>query len=221
MLYKGRNTVKSFHIAGTEVIVKQFKTLSAARAILYLPRSSKARRAYLYGLEFLKRNIITPEPVAVVEIYAGPLLKYSYFLSTPLNAPDLTFMRAKDFNDEDVYDLARYIYNVQQKGVLHGDLNLSNILLADKSATDVMKKYALIDNNRSIILKPGKTPDIRQRIACIMRVTHRRDLLRKFTDDFFMIMNLDKPVRDKCRKEVFRLLLRREARKRFFHSLRH
>lgn len=211
-IYKGRNTVKCFLIDGNELIVKKFHPLSTVRALLYLFRTSKATRAYRYGLEILRRGIQTPQPVAVINCRRGFMLHDSYFISLPTHRPDLTFLRQKDFDSSEAKSLSEFVYQLQQRGVLHGDLNLTNILLADKDAVDPLRRYIIIDTNRSIILPPGKKPSIRRRAQNIMRLTHRRDLQRTILDAF--------PLHsDTLFRLTFRMLFRQEARKRFLHRI--
>lgn len=212
-IYKGRNTLKSFRIGNNEFVVKEFKSLSRLRALLYLGRTSKAERAYRYGLEILNRGIITPSPVAALDIHRGPLLHRSYFISKPLYAPDMTFIRKAHFPEAEARTLARFLFQMQQRGILHGDMNLTNILLYNAAADNPLQRYAIIDTNRSTILRPGKQPTLRQRAANLMRVTHRRDLLR------YILLNIPSPSPRILTTLTFRNLLRMEARKRLLHRL--
>lgn len=215
VIYCGRNTVKRFSIGDREYIVKRFRKLSLVRSMLYIARSSKACRAYGYGLEFRRRGVMTPEPVAAVDICRGFLLYDSYFISMPMYARDMTFLRCAGHDIGEADMLARFLFSIQQQGILHGDLNLTNILLADADASDPLCRYALIDTNRSRILPAGVLPSMSQRAANLMRLTHRRDLLRS------VLNHIPMPVRQRNRLilRTFRALLRQEARKRILHRI--
>lgn len=215
VIYTGRNTLKSFRIDGRELIVKRYRRLSFARSLLYLGRTSKARRAYEYAHEYLRRGIRTPEPLAYIDLRRGPLLHDSYFISLPLYAPDLTTLRRPDYDSHEVALLSRFVYELQQRGLLHGDLNLTNILLADATACDPLRRYAVIDLNRSRILPSGKLPTLSQRSTNLMRLTHRRDLLRAILRSFPQL-----PAHNtRLITQTFRQLFRLEARKRFLHRI--
>ncbi len=221
-LYNGRNIVKSFVINGQELIVKRFKKLSFFRALLYLGRTSKATRAYRYGLEILKRGVITPEPVAVINKRHGILLHDSYFISLPLHRPDMTFIRNKDFDRHEAKMLAAFVYELQQRGILHGDMNMTNILLADSNAVNPLERYAIIDTNRSVILPQGKQPTIRQRAKNLMRLTHRRDLMRAVLSSFPLPSPHNSLVTNPTNSLVritFLSLFRQEHHKRILHRL--
>lgn len=213
IIYRGRNTVRQVNINGREYIVKKFHTCSLFRGLLNLFRSPKALRAYKYGLEFLKRGVETPEPVAMINIYRAGLVYQSYFISLPDHSPDLTFLRQPGFNTKEARLLAHFLHQVQTMGIMHGDLNLTNILLHDPTSNNPLKRYALIDTNRSRILRAGQQPGRNQRAANLMRVTHRRDLLR------YIISSL--PISDATPgvRDVFRLLLQWERRKRILHKI--
>lgn len=216
VIYSGRNTLKSFCINGQELIVKRYHPLSPIRSLLYLGHSSKGARAYEYGLEFMHRGIQTPEPVAYVDVHSAPfqtILRESYFISLPLYAPDMTCLRRPGFDCAETERLSQFVYKLQQRGILHGDLNLTNILLVDNEAREPLHRYALIDTNRTYLLTVGQEPTLNQRAANLMRLTHRRDLLRQILRTFPACTDTDLP------RLTFRLLLRMEARKRVLHRI--
>lgn len=214
-LYSGRNIVKSFEINGMEMIVKKFHTLSFFRALLYIGRESKATRAYKYAFEILKRGFITPEPVAVINHYAGPLLHDSYFISLPMYAPDMTPLRVPDFDESEAKKLAQYVFYLQQHGILHGDLNLTNILLTNPDEEDVAKRFAIIDTNRSHILFQPFELSIDKRASNFKRLTHRRDLLR-----FILIsLPLETSEKQQLLLKTMKDLLQMEKKKRIIHKI--
>ena len=80
-IYKGRNELKIFEIDGQKIVVKSFKIPHLINKIAYsFVRPSKAKRSYLYGLEIIKRGIITPAPIAYIEEYKGGLLNQSFYV---------------------------------------------------------------------------------------------------------------------------------------------
>lgn len=210
VIYHGRNTLKATKIGDRELIVKRFHRYSVMRALLNLFHPSKAAKAYYYGRQFLLCGINTPIPVASVEVRNAGMLSDTYFISTPLYAPDMRTLRNRDFDVDEVEALAKFLYEVHERGILHGDLNLTNILRVDSSATDPVRRYALIDTNRSRIMSKGHQISLAARTKNLVRVSHRRDLLRTLLKSY--------PLPLSCRY-LFRELFVMEKRKDFWHAL--
>lgn len=211
-IYSGRNSVRVFPAGDKNVVVKKYARCGFLKALGYLFHSGKARRAYKYGIIMLERGILTPLPIAYVETRRGPLIVDSYFVSEADFSPSLVFMRQRDFDPELADRLALYLLRLHQAGILHGDLNLTNILLRPDG------NFVLIDTNRSKIFPTGKFPSRRRRLANIIRVTHRRDLLRRILLTYARAAC--EPDSDAFCRDGLRFLLRMEARKRFLHSFR-
>lgn len=173
LLYDGRNTVKAFDVDGTTLVVKKFKTPNIFQRVAYsFFKKSKAERAYLYARMLRERGVSTPREVAYIELRRGILLSDSYFVSTECALPALfELIRRPDFDHDAADALARFIVTLHEKGVLHGDLNLTNILY-ERSA-DGQYSFTLIDTNRSKF----RTPTHRDCINNMIRLTHVREVL--------------------------------------------
>lgn len=176
MIYQGRNTIKRFMYEGREWIVKRYKKPNLIQRISYtFFKKSKAERAYLFSYELQARGIDTPEGIAYIEIKKTGLLNDSFFISTSCN--DRTVYSAlggKEEFDTHLADcLAVFFVQMHIKGVLHGDLNLNNILYHKKDKEDAFA-FSVIDTNRSVF-KPS--PTRHECLDNLKRVTHRRALL--------------------------------------------
>jgi serine/threonine protein kinase len=179
-IYSGRNIVKSITFAGQEFIVKKFKPCNIFRSFGYLFEGSKAKRAYNFGYKILNADINTPTPVAYIELKSGPFVRNAYFISLPNHTQDLVpLLRRPDFDTDLVTRLAQFVVELHAKGIFHGDLNLSNILWNGNH-------FTLIDTNRTrFIAHPTRSIILKN----IIRLTHRRDLLRAILSAYSAIVS--------------------------------
>lgn len=173
LLYEGRNTVKAFLADGGKLVVKKFKTPNIVQRVAYtFFKKSKAERAYIFAKMLRDRGVDTPREVAYIEQKRGLLLSDSYFVSTECTLPALsTLLRRPDFSHEAADALAEFVVSLHEKGVLHGDLNLTNILY--ERNRDGRYSFTLIDTNRSKFKEPTRAECLEN----MMRLTHDRPLL--------------------------------------------
>lgn len=174
VIYEGRNKVKALTLADTSVVVKRFKHLNIIQSIVYtFFKKSKAERAFLFAAMMRKRGVLTPQEVACVEIKHKALLTDCYFISMPCYLPPLsTILRKEDFDRSIAHELGVAIARWHEAGVLHGDLNLTNILY--ETELNGRCRFWLIDTNRSSF-------DNATYLNCInniMRLSHDRHLLQ-------------------------------------------
>lgn len=152
-LQTGRNTIKLFETNGVRLVVKSYEHLTLFNRVIYgALRKSKAERAYLHAVRLQKLGIGTPEEVAFVEIRRYGLLHSCYFVSLysdfrSLN-PSIIDSMPEGAKCALLDALAKFLYKMHWAGVLHKDLNIGNILYANKcSATDKFD-FQVVDNNR-------------------------------------------------------------------------
>jgi len=172
-LYVGRNVVKAFSTDGVTLVVKRFKRPNIVQAVAYtFFKKSKAERAFLFARMIRERGFNTPHEVAFIEIKHNGLLQDSFFVSTSCTLPPLSeLLRRPDFSRNVAAQLGRYVAKLHEKGVLHGDLNLTNILY--DMASDGLCTFWLIDTNRSVFKQPTKNDCLEN----LKRLTHDRPLL--------------------------------------------
>ncbi len=195
LLYKERNVVKSFCVQGEEWIVKRYKTPNFIQKMAYsFWRKSKAARAYLFAEKLLSLGIDTPEGIAYIECKKGLLFCDGYFVSTSCYDPSLIpiLREQADFDKTIANALAAFLVELHEKGVMHGDLNLSNILY--HTDADGHYHFPLIDTNRSHF-KSSLTPE--ECFDNLKRVTHRRDLLLYIVKQYALLRhwNVDDSIR--------------------------
>ncbi len=153
-LWNGRNKIKAFSLGGQDasqaaldVVVKSFKRPSVFQKVVYALRTHKAKRAYLNGLELTRRGVATPEPVAYVELRQGPWLTAAYYLSRPTSLPSIEGETDRpDWNRQLAADFGSYVAQLHAKGILHHDLNDTNVLFS--RGGDGRYSFEVIDINR-------------------------------------------------------------------------
>lgn len=173
-VYDGRNQVARFRHEGCVFMVKRFKRVNAIQKMVYsFFRKSKAERAYLFAEEFSRRGIDTPQRVAYMEETSAGLFDVGYFVSleTPGTETSLLLREVQDYPPQLAQAVVQQIVLMHSKGILHGDLNLSNFLCTEDAGG---YHFAMIDINRSQFCDGVPSDD-----TCLnnlVRLTHRRDL---------------------------------------------
>lgn len=174
IIYDQRNQIRRFTDRGQVFVVKRYKPVNAVQRVVYtFFRKTKAARAYLFAQEFRRRGIDTPREVAYIETGSGRLFSTGYFVSleAPGTETHLLLREVKDFSHELADAVARQILTMHSRGVLHGDLNLSNFLCTEH---DGQYRFTMIDINRSHFT--DGMPDDETCLQNMVRTTHRRDL---------------------------------------------
>ena len=173
LIYDKRNKVKRFSSDGGTWIVKKFKRPNIIQRISYtFFKKSKAERAFLYAGLFRECGLNTPHEVAYIELKEKGLFADSYFVSTECkDAPLRPILDKEGFDKQLADELANFLVEVHRKGVMHGDINLSNVLYHIEDGQCV---FTLIDTNRSKFLP---SPNLGQCMDNLKRLTHNRELL--------------------------------------------
>lgn len=171
VLHDGRNTIKRFDSDGTSLAVKRYGLISMLNKVVYgTVRRSKAERAYLHAVRLRNLGVDTPEEVAFVEERRYGILQVSYFISLYSDyrpVMELIEGKALDANiQKGLFDqLATFIHHIHWAGILHRDLNIGNILCAEKQPG--VFSFQLIDTNRM---------EFRQNLSMLMRMRNLRRL---------------------------------------------
>ena len=149
LLYEGRNEVRRYRVKNEWLVVKKYKQPTIIQRIVYtFFKKSKRERAYLFAGMLRKRGFDTPHEVAYIEKKRGGLFLDGYFISTQCDFPPLSkVLWQRRFDKHAANELAAFMVQLHEKGVLHGDLNLTNILYCTDN--DGHYHFTLIDTNRS------------------------------------------------------------------------
>lgn len=174
VVYDARNKVVRFRHEDKVFMIKRFKRVNIIQQIVYsFFRKTKAERAYLYADIFKERGIGTPQRVAYMESKRCGLFSLGYFVSLEAEGIE-THRILRDVEDYDPHlaqAVAEQVLLMHSKGIMHGDLNLSNFLCIKD---DNGYHFTMIDVNRSKFCEGF--PSDEQCLANMVRLTHRRDL---------------------------------------------
>ena len=147
----GRNLVKRFRLGETDVVVKRFGRITSFNRLMYATvRESKAMRAYAYASKLQSVGVSTPDGIAVLETCSEGVLQESYFVSAYSDYRSLLHLRGFTWEQQEYFPLldalAAWLCEVHDKGILHQDLNIGNILYREQAEGKF--SFQLIDNNR-------------------------------------------------------------------------
>lgn len=150
VLHAGRNTIKAFVWDGVRIVAKRYGGITLLNRFVYgTLRQSKAQRAYAHAERLRRLGVETPEEVGTIEIRRRGLLCDSYFVSLESDGLPFSDLVAR-FPDEKVLPVvdsfARFLCRLHEKGVLHRDLNVTNVLY--RCLPDGDCAFSLIDTNR-------------------------------------------------------------------------
>lgn len=174
VVYNGRNKVVRFCHNQKSFVVKRYKQANVIQQIAYtFFRKSKAARAYLFAYEFQRRGIDTPTPVAYMEKRSHGLFSTGYFVSSEAEGTETSLLLrdVEDYPCDLAQAVAQQVVLMHSRGILHGDLNLSNFLC---KKSDDGYHFTMIDTNRSHFC--DGFPSEASCLKNMVRLTHRRDL---------------------------------------------
>lgn len=152
LLHTGRNVIKLFEAEGVRYVVKSFCQMTGFNRLIYgRLRPSKAFRAYSHAARIRRMGIDSPEQIAVVDIRRGLKLRHSYFVSLYSEYSSAATLTEEDFMHDaeriaGLDALSRFIYKMHRNGILHHDLNISNILYGKNISGQYV--FQVIDANR-------------------------------------------------------------------------
>lgn len=177
IVYSARNVIKSFSLDDrTLVVVKKFHSLRWPQRIIYsFFRKSKAERAFRNAMELHQRGVSTPCNIAYREQWKNGLYKYGYYVTERDDSPPINerLNVPEDFDRMLADDFASFAATLHLKGILHHDLNSTNVLYR-KSGNSYA--FTLIDINRMSFAPAGQSPSRKQCIQNLTRFTGRMDV---------------------------------------------
>lgn len=213
MLHCGRNRVKRFRLAdGTECVAKRYKRPHWLQRLVYRWfRPSKAERAYRFALRLANIGIATPAPLAYLEEKGVWLFGDSYFVSACCSDAPLypVLVQAPRFDVELARRLAAFLVEMHEKGFLHGDLNLTNILY--RVLPDGQTQFTVIDTNRSHFVEH---PSRKACLHNLVRLTHRPELMEFVVREYARLRHWEAEPAWQTVKAGLQALERKEAWKK-------
>ena len=152
-----RNIIKTFCIDAADevlsnVVVKKFRARNIFQQLAYSTFwASKAKRAYNNGLRLVKMDEgSTPFPIAFIEDYGCGILHQCYYITDFTDAPSVREqLETLPFNRPLAKAFAQFIARLHKNGLVHHDLNFSNVLYKEETKGDeVHYNISVIDINR-------------------------------------------------------------------------
>lgn len=174
VVYSKRNEIRRFSHQGLTLMAKRYKRVNVLQRVVYtFFRPTKAERAYRFAKEFRLRGIDTPREVAYIETGSMGLFSVGYFISLETEGVEtyLLLREVENFSHSLADAVAAHVLKMHSKGILHGDLNLSNFLCSERPDG---YHFTMIDINRSHF-RDGM-PSNEECLDNLVRTTHRRDL---------------------------------------------
>lgn len=147
LLYSGRNEVRLLERDGMRIVAKRFRRHDILKRIIYtFFRESKARRAYNNAAALRALGFDTPAEIAFIEDVRGGFVRQAYYVC---EYTDMQAVRgqleAKPYNSGFISCYARFVASLHDRGVLHRDLNSTNVLYRENADG---YSFQLIDINR-------------------------------------------------------------------------
>lgn len=173
-VHSGRNTIKIFNIDGDGdheplcVAVKSFIKPNIFQRVDYsFIRKSKARRSYRNAARLTDRGFDTPANMAYIEVWSHGLFRQGYYVAMADFAPGADKLLDEDHADM-MSRLGEFTARLHEAGIIHRDLNLSNILCHATDNGDI--RFSLIDLNRMTFVRKGRRLPLTTYMDNIMRM---------------------------------------------------
>ncbi len=174
--------VSRVKLGGLDVVIKRYNHKGLLHSLRHTFKGSRARRCWLNANRLLLLGIATPQPLAYLDQYQGPLLRRSYFITEFVNGQGLHgILRDRDVPEDRKQRLIDGVVHTLDRmashGISHGDLKHTNILCRENT----------------IVLADLDGMEI-HRIAWVQRRCHRRDMARFHRDVAASPGRADHPV---------------------------
>lgn len=198
LLFKARNEVRHVSCRGYELAVKRFASAGLLKKIVGLFRTGKACRSYRNACMLAARGIPTPAPVAYIEIRNGMgLLTDSYYICRYLDMPPIRDGLNEDgeFNREMTRSFARFAAMLHEKGVLHHDLNSTNVMFIRDNGG---YRFTLIDINRMKIYAASDKIPLDKCLLNLTRFSCCSPMYGYFLKEYLSARNLPESICDRA-----------------------
>jgi tRNA A-37 threonylcarbamoyl transferase component Bud32 len=202
-LHNERNVIKSYHLQTAdrqqELIVKRYKRPNLIQRIIYsFFRKSKAERSFLNARELRNRGIETPQEIAFIEQKKHLLLEHCYYISESNYAPPIEkeLTLPAEFNKTLAECFADYAAQLHAKGILHHDLNSTNVRY--RKTANNHYTFTVIDINRMKIFAEKKYPPLKACLRNLTKFTERMDLFEHVIRCYCNTRNLDPSLLQKA-----------------------
>lgn len=148
VLYDGRNQIRLFIVDGKKLVVKRYKKHDIIKTISYtFFRPNKAKRAFEHAVSLKARGFQTPHEVAYLEKTTAGFVRQVYYVCTYTDKQPIEprLIDQTPYDKELATAYAHFVASLHETGVLHRDLNPTNVLYQQ---TNQHFDFELIDINR-------------------------------------------------------------------------
>lgn len=159
VIYKARNEVRKIEHEDRIFVAKRFHNKGIFKQIIRSLTLSKGKRSYVNACHLCLNDISTPRPIAYIEIRTRlGLVSESYYICeySDMGAIEDGLNEQGDFNHPLTEALARFVADIHRKGVIHHDLNSTNIRYEVRGDE---YHFSLIDLNRMRSYSPPLSAD--------------------------------------------------------------
>lgn len=189
IIKQSSKSVLTTHVlaSGETVCVKGYRDRGALYALASLFFRSRALKSWRAANGLVVRGLLTPQPLAMIEKRFGPLVRESYYICRwEGRAPELNaYIKARQWTQADKKNfmrcLAHTVAGLHARGVYHGDLKSTNILVREY---DSSWDFLFIDLDRVSFSRPltfeRRANNLAQINASVSAVITLRDRLRFF-----------------------------------------
>lgn len=184
LLFGGRNKVWLFVHAGHRYVAKQYRRLGWAKAVVYtFLRENKARRAFENAVLLTRKGFDTPQPIALIEQKRHGLYRDLYYVSAYTDWPPIRkpLTEDKPFDRQMAADFARFVASLHQKGIIHKDLNNTNVLYHRDGEH---YQFMLIDINRMSFTRDGSAAPVDKCLENLTLFANRGEMFDLFAAEY-------------------------------------
>lgn len=187
LLFKGRNEVRLMEFEGWRFAVKRFKRKGMFMQIVNCFRSSKALKSFNNADRLIKLGVPTPRPIACIEVrnvLGG--LEDSYYICEYVDMLSIRdgLCEDGDFNREMVRAFACFVALLHDRGVLHHDLNSTNVMYCCHNGKF---DFTLIDINRMTFYPFVERLSIHECLLNISRFSSCSEMFHYFVKEYLQI----------------------------------
>lgn len=143
-------TVALAKIDGRKVVIKRYNYQKNIKTFIRRFRKSRASISWSNAFRLKNYGLNTPEPIALIETYRGPMMQFAYYISEYVEGTDLEHYCKDPANLAKLQDIKtemESIFSVFKKcQILHGDCKATNFILSNGQIyiidLDAMKEYS-------------------------------------------------------------------------------
>lgn len=137
-------------IDGRKVVIKRYNYKKNMKTFIRRFRKSRASISWSNAFRLKNYGLNTPEPIALIETYTGPMMQFAYYICEYIEGTDLDHYCKDPTNSNKLPDIKiemESIFSVFKKcQILHGDCKATNFIYSNDRIyiidLDAMKEFS-------------------------------------------------------------------------------